>query len=1252
MSLPDRPFFVAGGTMPGGAQSYLLRQADRDLYEALSRGEFCYVLTARQMGKSSLMVHTAMRLREEGVTVVVLDLTAQGQNLTAAQWYDGLLGSIGQQLGLEDELDRFWMEHQRLGLLQRWMRAIRQVLLPHCPGRVAIFIDEIDVVRSLPFPTDEFFAGIRECYNRRPEDLELHRLTFCLLGVASPTDLIRDPRLTPFNIGRRIELTDFTAVEAAPLASGLLNHRGTEAQRGDAGEQGSRGTEGQKGGPAERVLQRVLYWTGGHPYLTQRLCQAVVDCAGTGGAGGGSAECGLSCRSGSNPHSAIRNPQSLVDRLCTELFLTPRARVQDDNLEFVSARLLAGGADRAAVLTCYERVLRGAPVRDDPGDPVASALQLAGVVRARRGRLTVRNRIYASIFDRAWVTANMPGAELRRQQAAYRLGLWRASLAALALAGLVAGLAGVSLRARRAAELAAEARRRQADMQVNSGAALMEAGDLPGALVWFAQSLQLDEGDARRERVDRLRLAAVLRQCPRLTAICLHHGSVGWAEFSPDGRRVVTASVDGTAQVWDAATGQPAAPPLRHPLPVSQARFSPGGQTVVTASSPARPGQPGEARLWDAASGRPLGSPMRHADRVQSIAFSPDGRLVVTASRDGTARLWDAATGQPAGPPLRHQGELRSAVFSPDGRRVLTTCGSGSGSTTAGYSQVWEVATGRPVGLPLLHRDRGVAAAFSPDGRRVVTASLDRTARVWDAATGRPVTPPLWHNAWVDDAAFSPDGRRVVTASTDGTARIWDAASGEPLTRSLPHGSFVHQARFSPDGHSVVTAGRSGAAQIWETTSDQAATCFLHQGDTVLCAAFSPDGHALVTASRDGSARIWQLPAWEGDLLLDHGSPVTQAAFSPNGRFVLTAGQDGLARIWDAATGARSGPGFSHGSPLADAAFSPDGRRVATAGADGCVRVWDLWTHRLVFPPLPHPRPVTRVAFSPDGRRLAAAGNQFVALWDAAAGQRVGAPRSHPGAVTRVVFSPSGRYLAAAGGETAQLWETATFAPAGPPLRHDGPVRSLSFASDSRLATAGWDRTARLWEVPSGRPAGPALQFRGGVDVVLFAPGGRELLTGSSGADDFDRGQAQLWDPDALRPLGSPMVHRSRVSGASISPDGTLALTATSLGLVQVWDSLSAEPVTPPLRHRSVLPQVAFAPASLRYLTRGSSERVRVINLLPDRRSPGELLLLSQLLAAQRSSFGDLQPLPAADAYRLWQDLQARRRPEPAPGPQ
>jgi hypothetical protein len=187
------------------------RQADEELYQALLDGKFCYVLTSRQMGKSSLMVHTAARLREAGVGVAVLDLTAIGNNLTIQQWYGGLLSQVGQQLDLEDELLDFWAERSLLGPLQLWMRAIREIVLPRYLDRVVIFVDEIDAVHNLPFSTDEFFAGIRKFYNGRTEDLELEKLTFCLLGVATPSNLIRDTRTTPFNIGHRIELTDFTA---------------------------------------------------------------------------------------------------------------------------------------------------------------------------------------------------------------------------------------------------------------------------------------------------------------------------------------------------------------------------------------------------------------------------------------------------------------------------------------------------------------------------------------------------------------------------------------------------------------------------------------------------------------------------------------------------------------------------------------------------------------------------------------------------------------------------------------------------------------------------------------------------------------------------------------------------------------------------------------------------------------------------------------------------------------------------------
>src|SRR6266702_907662 len=223
MSSSESSFYVTGGTLRPDAPSYVERQADRDLFEGLLNGEFCYVLTSRQMGKSSLMVRTASKLREQAIAAVVLDLTAFGQTLTADQWYDGLLLRIGRQLNLEADLETYAEAHLNIGPCQRFFDAIRDVVLPKLKTQksLVVFVDEIDTVRSLPFPTDEFFAGIRECYNRRAEERDFDRLTFCLLGVASPSDLIRDTRQTPFNIGRRIELNDFSVAEAAPLAQGL-----------------------------------------------------------------------------------------------------------------------------------------------------------------------------------------------------------------------------------------------------------------------------------------------------------------------------------------------------------------------------------------------------------------------------------------------------------------------------------------------------------------------------------------------------------------------------------------------------------------------------------------------------------------------------------------------------------------------------------------------------------------------------------------------------------------------------------------------------------------------------------------------------------------------------------------------------------------------------------------------------------------------------------------------------------------------
>jgi hypothetical protein len=357
-------FYVPGGTLAGDAPSYVMRDADLDLYAALRDGEFCYVLASGQMGKSSLMVRTLARLRQEGFAALVIDLTAVGQNLTAGQWYLGLMRRIGSELGLEQELEDHWNPDASLGPLQRWMGCIREVVLPRTSAPVVIFIDEIDAMRHLPFPADEFFAGIREFYNERAENPELERLTFCLLGVATPSDLMRD-------VGKRIELPDFSERETLVLLPGLS----------------------RAGRVAPALLRRILYWTGGHPYLTQRFCQAVSE----------------------DPRA---RSNAGVNRVCKEIFLSAHAREHDENLLSARERMLHGGADPAAILTVYSDLIAGKLIKDDPENPVVTQLRVAGVVRVEGGYLRIRNRIYERVFNQAFVNANQPVDERERQRSA------------------------------------------------------------------------------------------------------------------------------------------------------------------------------------------------------------------------------------------------------------------------------------------------------------------------------------------------------------------------------------------------------------------------------------------------------------------------------------------------------------------------------------------------------------------------------------------------------------------------------------------------------------------------------------------------------------------------------------------------------------------------------------------------------------------------------------------------------------------
>lgn len=352
--------YTVGGAVQAGGGRYIPRRADEELLELCRAGDFAYVLTPRQLGKTSLMVRTAGLLVGEGVRPAVIDLTQIGVRVTEEEWYVGLLTALADQLMLETNAYEWWQARSDRGPTQRLMEFLRDVLLVEVVGRIVIFVDEIDTTLSLSF-TDDFYAAIRYLYNARAHTPEFRRLSFVLFGVATPGDLVCDPSRTPFNIGQRVDLTDFTLDEALPLAEGL----------------------GLPPDESSRVLGWVLGWTGGHPYLTQRLCRAVA-------------------REGRRGWS-----EEEVQRVVADTFFGPQSE-KDHNLQFVRDMLIKRAPDVASALDVYGAVVRGRQVRDEEQSLTKSHLKLSGIVYSDGGLLRVRNPIYREIFDESWVREHTP----------------------------------------------------------------------------------------------------------------------------------------------------------------------------------------------------------------------------------------------------------------------------------------------------------------------------------------------------------------------------------------------------------------------------------------------------------------------------------------------------------------------------------------------------------------------------------------------------------------------------------------------------------------------------------------------------------------------------------------------------------------------------------------------------------------------------------------------------------------------------
>lgn len=775
----DTTRLTTSGRVQASDGIYVERQADQDLLKVCREGRLGVVLHSRQVGKSSLISHVASVLRKEGFVTASIDFTAFGvHDVQADDWYLAIVDEIAGQLELTLDTDRWWDELGARPPVYKLVRFLADAVLPAVEGPIVVFMDEIDTTLSLPF-TDDLFAAIRQCFQRRDEDEAFRRLSFVLVGSSSPTELMKDENRTPFNIGTTIDIRDFARPELDAFAPAF-----------------------ELPPPQlSRVLDWIHGWTGGHPYLTQVLCAAVVD------------------------EDAERWTKDDVDELVRHVFLSSEGE-QDFNLDNVrdmlTDRWVRQGGDPRALLRLYDKVRRGRKIKSGTPTEIVQHLLLSGVVVADGSHLRVRNRIYAEVFNRRWVRYHMPtnwralgigvGAaaavvvvsavllDRERQLRDQRVAQWlEPGLAIRARASEIQALASSvreplqALRSRGTDDVVAAAymallERLHEEPQLESLRPIVEQ-EYREYQQQRAQALRND-ADARvdedlqaygllhaaaaamlDEDVDPQVVARVQQEYGDIEALMVGHRSrVVDADFSPEGTDLVTIADDATIRRWDVQTGVAVGSPV---------------------STKSDPGFTAAFIGWQQVGAEPI-----------IVALSSEPPFVMLELRATEQGLRRANT-------LELEGPAYVARVSADGAWLLT---AGRSTELLSYPDgvlIEDVSPGRG-------RD-AKDARFSPSGDLIATVRKDGIVQLYDSQLDRMKRSISADSQRGELAAvqFSDDGHWLLTVPFVGTVQVWSVDDGAQLKRVETEGPRTIAARLCASA----TAAASGPAGMLATVS-------------------------------------------------------------------------------------------------------------------------------------------------------------------------------------------------------------------------------------------------------------------------------------------------------------------------------------------------------------------------------------------------------------------------------------------------
>ncbi|MGL5058994.1 MAG: AAA-like domain-containing protein [Microcoleus sp.] len=1043
--------YQVGGSLSYQNPTYVKRHADSELYGSLMAGEFCYVLNSRQMGKSSLQVQMMKRLREKaGFKCIAIDLTDIGRE-TSDDWYFGIISELvrGGTLSRKVDADGWWQQRQLLSPSQRLSQFIEDVLLTEISQNIVIFIDEIDSILNLSWK-DDFFLLIRACYNKRAINPEFERLAFCLLGVATPADLIRDKDRTPFNIGKAIDLTGFTFEEARPaLIPGLMGERSEEI--------------------SEEILAEVFNWTNGQPFLMQRLCRLMV-------------------------YQSARGISDVKDFV--QKYVIDNWEVNDEleHLKTIRDRLLLDYQDRTALLLgIYQQILTDAEQKICADNSLDQRrLQLSGLVVKRNGYLQVYNPIYAAIFDIDWVQQEL--AKLRPYQENF--AAWIASnrkdtsrlLHGKALDDALQWKVGKRLsdedndfldasqaderrELRTSNNFLKQVRRQVREIikvekaarnaldifqydgnQIEALRAAIKAGE--DLKQWIQDNPPLSEYPVTNPLLILQMILAKIRERRQFVG---HNSSVTSVSFSPTGDALATASHDRTAKLWD-LQGKCLVTFTGHNDSVRSVSFSPRGEIIATASGD------GTAKLWDL-QGKCLKTFTGHNRSVNSVCFSPKGDAIATASDDSTAKLWDLQ-GKCLKTFTGHNSSVNSVCFSPKGDAIATA------SYDDNTAKLWDL---QAKCLKTFHDLWVHSVSFSLTGDAIATASSDGSAKLWDLQ-GKCLKKFTGNNYSVNRVSFSPTRDVNAIASFDKIAKLYDLQSNCLIT-FMGHNGAVTSVSFRPNGDAIATASDDKTAKLWDLQGNCLVT-FTGHNHLVRSVCFSPRGDAIATASDDKTAKLWDLQGNCFVTFTGHNYRVRSVSFSPNGDAIVTASSDRTAKLWDL-QGNCLVTFTGHNKLITSVSFSPNGDAIATASDDKTAKLWDLQGNCLVTF-TGHNKSVNTVSFSPTGDAIATTSlDKTAKLWDLQ-GNCLVTFTGHKHSVNSVIFSPTGDTIATASTDgTAKLWDLQGNLLAdysgykGNLLKGEAdfveltsPIYSVCFSRDGKfLITGSEDGNVRFWPI-------------------------------------------------------------------------------------------------------------------------------------------------------------------------------------------